>query len=329
MSKIPKAINFMPSTAANKDLVEYVKRWDEIYRFLGADLDFLFGGVYGELYQEGDNTKTADSITLNTGTLDSGTVDDTKAIDGVYYHVGEVTGSPGFEFEINFTLAKDPGRVEIVGRYEGNAAHIVLIYAWNYTLAQWDRFTSDARDFISSTEDAVFIFDYDDLAGSISDYISGTDSKVKIEHTTSGNANHNFYLDYTAIFERGFVTEDAGTFQAVTGFTEGSSKNITLDGDAGTMTMVGGGVYKTDMTVSFSGTDNATFEGHIFVDGVKQSNAGAKRKLGSGGDVGTTTLTGLINVVAGDVVSLRVTSDMNGDFASIENINWNMTRVGD
>lgn len=41
-ASIPKSINFVPSPKSNKEFRDYVFRWDEIYRFLGADLQAIF-----------------------------------------------------------------------------------------------------------------------------------------------------------------------------------------------------------------------------------------------------------------------------------------------
>jgi hypothetical protein len=287
----------------------------------------LAPAVIGELYIEGDFTKTADSITLNTGTA-TGSVSDTHTINSTYYQVDEVAGTPGFDFEVNFTLDGEPGRIDIVGRYQGSVGHNVVINAWNYTLAQWDRFTAATRDFLSSTTDEEFVFDYDDLLGVPADYLSGTDSKIQIIHTSPGNTAHDFYLDYIAIFERGIEITTPGTFQVILPFTEGLSNYVTLDGAAGTMTIIKDGVYKALLTTSFSGTDEATFESHLFVNGTKQDNIGAKRRLGADGDVGSAAFSGLVNLEEDDVVDVRIASDVAGDYASPENINWSLVRVG-
>jgi hypothetical protein len=334
MRKIPVSINKTPRDSKNiddlnKQFKDYMTRWDEIYRFLVSDLDSLFAGVYGELYQEGDNTKTADSVQVTDGSIGSGSVADTRAIDQVYLHVDESGGTPGFIVQYTFVLDNDPGRIDFVGRYQGSTGHRVVAEAFNYDTSTWERFTASLTDFPSETEDYELFFDYDDLAGTPADYkdTDGT-SLFRVDHTSPGNVNHDFYTDYIAMFERGITIATGGTFQTVTDYTEGGSNRVTLDGDLGTMTIVDGGSYAVFMSVSFSGSDSATFEGHIFVNDVKQNNIGAKRKLGTDGDVGSTGFSGRIQVVPGDVVKIKLTSDMTGDYASIENINWMIQRIG-
>jgi hypothetical protein len=331
-SSIPKNLNYTLPDGSQKNLNDYVKRWDEVYRYLNGDINALFDGIntpFGEVYQEGNNTKTASSITLNTGTLVTGDVSDTRTTNQTYYQVNENAGVyPVSQFDVTFTLDNQPGRIEVVGRYEGSVAHNVVIYAYNYTTVGFDRFTSETRDFPTSSTDVEYQFDYDDLPGAISDYVNGSgESQIRIDHLSSGNSVHNFYLDYIAIFERGLTIDTANTYEIVTGFNEGLSNLVTVNADNGTFTIQKPGTYEVNMTVSFSGTDGADFESHVFVNGVKQDNVGLRRKLGSSGDFGTTTLTGLLDLSVNDVVDLRVTSAMAGDYASIENINFHIKRI--
>jgi hypothetical protein len=214
----------------------------------------------------------------------------------------------------------------MVGRYTGSIAHIVKAQAWNYTTVGWDDFTA-VDDFPSTANDAEYTFDYSDLPGAPSDYLSGTASRFRIDHTSNGINSHNFYLDYIAILERGFTVATAGVFETVTDFIAGSSDSVTLNAANGTMTITEAGLYKVDMTVSFAGTDGARFRGNLFVDEVRQANLGSGRRLGTDGDIGTTAFTGIALLEVDDVLTVRVTSNMSGDYASLQNMNWNITKV--
>ena len=279
-----------------------------------------------ELYQEGMNVKTADSITLTAGTLISGTVDDTKSIDQVYYQVQELSATPGFDIRFNLTLDNNPGKWLVVCRYEGNPAHNVLAEAWNYTGSTWDRFTAATRDFPSGAVDVEYSFDFNDLAGAITDYVSGTDAIVRMYHSSAGNTSHDMYIDYLAIQEQQIVITAPGTFITMTDFNLGEVSNVTVDEATGEMTIIKPGYYSVNMMVSFLGTDSTAFEGHLFKNDVKVDKIGAERTLGSTGDIGTTGFTGIMNLVQGDVLTIGFTADSVG-YASIENINWNITRL--
>ena len=280
----------------------------------------------GELYQDGDGIKNAVSSTITKGTADAGTYADTVTVNQTYMQIGEVADTPGIDVELNFTLANNPGHLEIVGRYQGNPAHEIQIYAWDYNDSDWDSFTGAAADMDHSAIDLSYEFDYDDLEGALVDYVSGTDSKIRFLHADAGTNSHDLYLDRVAVIEKQFVITSGGTYQAATGFTEGVSSGVTLDAANGTMTIDMPGMYRVVAAVSFIGTPSETFSGHIFVDGVKEDKIGLERKLGQSGDVGSASFTGIIDADGGEVLTVRFTSILTGSFATIQNINWNITR---
>jgi hypothetical protein len=71
------------------------------------------------------------------------------------------------------------------------------------------------------------------------------------------------------------------------------------------LTALGGGIYMVDLSGSFSGTVNETFEIYVFV-GVLQSRVGTVRKLGVGGDVGSFSASGLLNLAQDAQVRVKV-----------------------
>lgn len=56
------------------------------------------------------------------------------------------------------------------------------------------------------------------------------------------------------------------------------------------------GVLFCGIQASFSGSNNASIEGAVYVDGVRQEPIRFRRKLGTGGDVGSASASGIINV---------------------------------
>lgn len=98
----------------------------------------------------------------------------------------------------------------------------------------------------------------------------------------------------------------------VTGWTENeTSVGVTPDFSAGSLTILYDGVYIVSCQVSFSGTLNTTFSFHLAVDAVEQDE-GFHRKLGTGGDVGSSSVTAIIPMVAGNVITLQVEADGAG-----------------
>jgi hypothetical protein len=91
----------------------------------------------------------------------------------------------------------------------------------------------------------------------------------------------------------------------VTGFdTNGLSQNMTADVANNRIICRQAGVYDVDFDISFTGSANTVFEMHIYVNGVEQ-HQGLHRAM-SGGDVGSASLGGKLNLGRGDIVDVRV-----------------------
>jgi len=272
--------------------------------------------TYSSMYISNPALVLANSISTVNGTVVTGSVTDTNIINQTYYQVQE-TGQ--FQILPVFTgLTGDPHRVKITGRYEGNVGHNVKIYAYNYDTSAWDALTSATRDFTSSSSDASFTFDFEDnLPGVLSDYVSSGQVEIKIEHLSPSNSSHNFYLDYIAVEQVNLELSMAGTYYALTGLTEGENNNVTMNGSAGTWTIQKPGVYSVDAQISFSGSDDVTIEGELFVNGEDFEPIAFSRKLGSSGDVGSASGGGLVALTKGDVLSWRFESDSDDTILSI------------
>lgn len=126
----------------------------------------------------------ATSVSIATGVVHSGALDDAATQNGVYYAISETTGTPGTDVRFTFTVAGTATSVAIYGRYEGNAGHNVNIEAWNGTgwdiLGTWPHAVSDAL--LSWNLDAGHT-----IGGSV---------LVRADHTSPGNVNHDFWFDY-------------------------------------------------------------------------------------------------------------------------------------
>ena len=287
--------------------------------------------VIGEIWEEGEGQKTADSITLNAGVVASGTVVDSRDFNQVYYQIQEVAATPGFDAEFHFTLDNVPGKLTFIGRYDGQPSHNVVIEAWNYTTMLWDSFSGVAQDVPDGTLDLLYAFDYADLLAQngsvITDYISGTDAKIRFQHTTAGTATHDFYIDFVAIQERQFTVATPGTYVLINGLTNGDSTNVTANGANGTLTIEKDGTYRVSANVSFSGDDGEFIKMHLFNNGVRIPKAGLVRRLGSTGDVGSSSFSCFLTLAAGDVLDVRFTSQIAGVYINIENMNFNIKRA--
>jgi len=137
-----------------------------------------------------------DSITANTGSIVSGTIEDTWSDNGVKLQLSEVIGTPGFDYDFYFyDVPADAYSLTINGYYQGNAGHNVKIQQWNFTTEAWTNLTAETDDFPATTSDQNYQFA---LFGG-ANYNSGGQVRIKIIHTTAGSNTHNFFVDQMAM----------------------------------------------------------------------------------------------------------------------------------
>ena len=99
----------------------------------------------------------------------------------------------------------------------------------------------------------------------------------------------------------------SGTPVKLTTFdTNGTANGLVPDHTTDNITIDIDGIYFVSCNISFSGTLSRTFELHLRVDGVERDE-GIHRKLGTGGDVGSTGFSGVVSLSAG--VALTVFAD--------------------
>lgn len=101
------------------------------------------------------------------------------------------------------------------------------------------------------------------------------------------------------------------SYTKVTAFaTNGVSSNATPDAANDKITITKAGTYHITVSCSFTGATNGiNWFGTVFVDGVEQSNIHFERKLGTGGDYGSATISGLVTIAANKDVDFRVRHD--------------------
>jgi hypothetical protein len=116
-----------------------------------------------------------------------------------------------------------------------------------------------------------------------------------------------------------------------TGFTDnGVSNGATADVANDKIIITKVGDYKIECSVSFTGAANlVNWFGSVFVDDVEQDQIHFQRKLGTGGDFGSTQFGGMITVASVPMdVDLRFRHDKGSDDdITIKYANLNALRV--
>ena len=141
----------------------------------------------------------ANSLTINTGAIDSGALTDTYVIDGADLVLGEVTGVPGFDYEIDFASVPLGGlctfRFILYGYYQGNPAHVCLVQAWNYTTLAWVLLGNMPDE----PGDHSYVFPTIPAA----DYVSGGAAIIRFYHPIGGVGSHDLNIDMLLIENMG------------------------------------------------------------------------------------------------------------------------------
>ena len=129
---------------------------------------------------------------LDVGNYDSGNIASTYVVnDANVYHLSEVTGAPGFLLYFNFTSSEVPNSISIYTLYDGNAGHLVNVDVYNFSSAGWTT--------LGQIVDGV---SYSWVNFSIPDTSNHThflETRIRIDHTSSGNKNHDLFIDYIGL----------------------------------------------------------------------------------------------------------------------------------
>jgi hypothetical protein len=117
----------------------------------------------------------------------------------------------------------------------------------------------------------------------------------------------------------------AGTFYPIIGQTVGVQDKTSCDGTAGTITAQTVGDYSVNCAISFHGSVNTTYSGNIYVNGAAISKIGFTGRTSSASNIMGASMSGIIRLNSGDVVSVKVTSLSSTVSFITDNFNLNIT----
>jgi hypothetical protein len=210
-------------------LRKVVKTLNDIYEDLATAHNNLVDSITEFIY-------TPDSLTVSTGTVNSGDVDSVKVLsDGDVLDVQEVAGVPGFDIIFDFINVGTINQLRYHTRYDGGAGHTVNVQLYNYNTSAWDTLTTEAEslDYIYSAIPVTSSSDYVDSSGN---------ARARLYHVDAGIAAHQQYVDFIALAQAGFG-----------GATDhGSLSN--LDNDDHTQYFLADGSRSLSGDLTFSGT---------------------------------------------------------------------------
>ena len=132
------------------------------------------------------------------------TIDDADS-----YDTDELAATPGFDIQAVFTGVTDFNQVQIHTSYDGNPAHVIRIDL-DKTPFNWSSFDTILADIDDNSGD--FVFNAITVA-SAGQYINSGEVRLRFYHSSAGNATHDFFIDYCALWKTGTsvgVTEHGG-----------------------------------------------------------------------------------------------------------------------
>lgn len=137
---------------------------------------------------------------------------------------------------------------------------------------------------------------------------------------------------YASIYVTGGSTATTGingTPAKVTSFTTaGPANNAVADiGNDEIDLPAYAATYLVTMSMSFSGTANATFNVQVYEDTTAIPQCKFQRKMGSGGDVGSAAVSCLFTASGGEALSVYVSSDGTNDSGTLVEASLNVNRV--
>jgi hypothetical protein len=168
------------------------------------------------------------SATRVTGTDEGGTVADILSRDGVYFSTGEVNSGTLLEVTVTRStsdITEIPSLVELHGRYEGGAGHLITARAWNFVSSAWDAKGS----LLSRTTDFEYTFT---LNGSVEYHDAATgEMRFNFLHSAgTGIPTHRLHIDYMCFQKVGTTSVLESSVAAIKSVTD----NIAFTFSSGT-----------------------------------------------------------------------------------------------
>lgn len=135
-------------------------------------------------------------LTINVGSVYSGTIEDLHIADGNYLILNEVpSASPAFDYDLSFEDVPDFNnyKLKIIGYYKGNVNHVVKLLVYNFTTTSWEYFIdTPTTDFPKRTSNDTYIFN---VPQPFSKYTHYGLFNIKLYHVNNGSALNYMYLD--------------------------------------------------------------------------------------------------------------------------------------
>ena len=166
--------------------------------------------------------------------------------------------------------------------------------------------------------------------------VKGPELKIQTDTGIRGlEVDYNGNTQLKVPFGEMYIHDDAGGnvtisntsyYFTVDGMTAGFLNRFSFAANA--LTALDSGLYRTNYAVSFGGGSSDLYEIAIKVNDVVQNNCELHRKLGTGGDAGSAGGSCLLNLTAGNTITMGISDNDATADAEIFTANVNMIRIG-
>lgn len=167
---------------------------DEVYSSAWDGVDSIApskDAIYDKIHAIEPVSYCPATMTVNRGTLVTGTAADLCEVGGTDVRITELNGTDPLRVTFAFSGVEKMSSFVFYGDYNGGAAHIVWAEIYNYNTTTWDYL----GQFTTSPTKAWYTFPIYNSAA----YISSGAVEVRISHQGTGVNTHNLYLDYLDI----------------------------------------------------------------------------------------------------------------------------------
>lgn len=274
-----------------------------------------FKPAVGYLNVTADPFLTADSVYVTNGTIDSGSVTNTRALDNSYLVIGE-NAAQSWQVDFTFTNgALTPHVIKVDMYYQGSLAHA-------------NNISVSISNVVSGTFSNIVTggFDYDGVETAYNfavpqpetNYVSTNGvTVVRFLHGSSGVGTHEVGFDYVALLEAQLDLNTSGTYYAVSPLSSMGAVNVTADTTNGTLTTIDAGWYRCYFGGSGTGTDDTTYRARIETNSADTA-IGFTRTIGTEGSFGNANSEGLLYLPAGTTCSVSISASTTNSWASFE-----------
>jgi hypothetical protein len=131
------------------------------------------------------------TMTVDTGTLNTGVVAGLQAVGGTDVDITEASGADPLRVHFNFTAVTRMTGFDFFGYYAGGSGHQIAIEIYNTITTNWDSLGLIGSD----TAKGWYSFPIFNT----STYVSAGAVSVRFRHIQSGSITHHLYLDYLEI----------------------------------------------------------------------------------------------------------------------------------